>query len=301
MKILVTGVSSLAGHKVALKAAEMGFEVVGVYNRNRVDFGDLPIKLLSVDLSNPVAAQSLVFREAPDLVFHAAAYGDVDGCERDKQYAWMVNVEATRNIARACEVLGIPLVYLSTDYVFDGERGNYSEDDPPCPTSYYGLTKLLAEELARSICSRCVVVRTSSLYGVGPGRKNFAVFVLEKLSRGESVRALVDQYTSPTLDLLLAEAVLELVERRYLGLIHVAGERMSRYEFALKVAEALNLPREKISTARMEEFSWLAKRPTDSSLDTSKARRLLKTRFYDTELAMQLLRREYLKARGFRD
>ena len=184
------------------------------------------------------------------------------------------------------------VVYLSTDYVFDGERGMYREDEPPNPVNYYGLTKLMGEVAVRSRCSRWSVVRASSIYGLGPGRVNFAKFLVEKLSKGETVRALVDQYTSPSHAALLAEAIAELLERRAVGVFHVVGERMSRYEFALRMAEKLGFDKSLIQPAKMEEFKWLARRPRDSSLSCEQTRRKLSCDFYSTERALETLKKE---------
>jgi len=128
--------------------------------------------------------------------------------------------------------------------------------------------------------------------GAGPGKLNFATFVVERLRRGEEVRALVDQYVSPTLNTLLARAIAEIIELRPMGVLHVAGERMNRYEFACRVAEIMGLSKELIKEARMEDLRWRARRPRDSSLDISKAKSILRTRFYDTDLALKIFAEE---------
>ena len=179
-------------------------------------------------------------------------------------------------------------------YVFDGEKGLYKETDTPNPINYYGLTKLIGEEIVRSSDLLYTIVRPSAIYGIGGSKKSFAEFVAEKLSRGEKIYALIDQYVSPTLNTLLAQTIAEIVEMRPLGTFHVAGERMNRYEFAVELAEALDLPVELIEKAGVKDMKkWIAKRPRDSSLDTSKARNILKTRFYDTELAIELFTQEW--------
>jgi dTDP-4-dehydrorhamnose reductase len=117
---------------------------------------------------------------------------------------------------------------------------------------------------------RYAIVRASSIYGSGPGRTNFAKFVVEKLRENVPIKALVDQYTTPTQATLLGRAIVEIVERELSGVFHVAGERMSRYDFAVKLAEALGLDASLISKARMEEMTWYAKRPRDPSLNSEK-------------------------------
>ena len=295
MKVLVTGASGLLGKELVLELLSRGHEVIAISNRRDVEVSHERLRKFRLDISNAVKVENLILRERPEVIIHAAAYTDVDGCEVNKELAWLVNVEGTRSIVRAARVVKSYLIYVSTDYVFDGEKGMYREGDVPNPINYYGLTKLIGEVLVRSSDLLYTVVRPSAIYGVRGSKKSFAEFVAERLSRGEEVKALVDQYVSPTLNVLLAKAIAEIVELRPMGVLHVAGERMSRYEFAIKVAEALNLPKELIKVARMEDMkSWIAKRPKDSSLDVSKAKSLLKTRFYDTNEALKIFTSKWL-------
>ena len=299
MKILVTGASGLLGSRLVKELLSKGNEVIALHNRNPVPVRHEKLVKVRLDIADGTLLEDLILRARPDVIVHAAAYTDVDGCERDRVRAWRVNVGATRRIVRAARVVKSHLIYVSTDYVFDGEKGMYGEEDTPNPINYYGLTKLVGEELVRASDLLHTIVRPSTIYGVGGSKKSFAEYVAEKLSRGEKVYALVDQYVSPTQNTLLAKAVAEIVEMRFMGTLHVAGERMNRYQFAVKVAEALELPAELIEKASIKDMKhWVAKRPRDSSLDTSKARALLKTKFHDTNLAMELFRKEWLEGKG---
>ena len=282
----------MPGYRATLAALERGHEVVALHFSHDVPLEHPKLKKVKLDITNTLRLQDLVLKERPNAVIHAAALGDVDECERKRELAWRVNVASTIALAQAAEVVNAYLLYLSTDYVFDGERGIYNERDPPNPINYYGLTKLMGEVAVQARCSRWSIVRASSIYGLGPGRTNFAKFLIEKLSRGERVRALVDQYTSPSQAALLAEAMMEVLERQMVGVFHVVGERMSRYEFALRVAKALGFDEGLISPARMEEFKWFARRPRDSSLACEETRSKLSCDFYSTESALKVLRAE---------
>jgi dTDP-4-dehydrorhamnose reductase len=291
--VLVTGAGGLLGSRLVRLLVEKGYNVVAVYRSHEPP--RLPgIKLFQLDITNWVRLEDLVLKTQPATIVHAAAYTDVDGCEVNREGAWRANVEATRSIIRVARVVNSHIVYVSTDYVFDGERGMYRETDIPSPINYYGLTKLVAEELVRSSDLLYTVVRTSAIYGRGGSKKSFAEYVVEKLRRGELVKALVDQYVSPTHAGLLAEAIAEIVEAKPLGILHVAGPRMSRYDFAVRVAEAIGLDKSLIEKATMEEMAggWIARRPRDSSLDTSKARELLATPFWSLEEALKRLQEE---------
>ena len=294
MKVLVTGASGLLGKKVIKELLDKDYNVVALYNRNQIPFNHDKLIKIQLDLSNKVYLEDLILKKKPDIIIHLAAYTNVDGCEINKDKAWSINVEATRSIVRAARVVKAHIIYISTDYVFDGEKGLYKETDTPNPINYYGLTKLIGEEIIRSSDLLYTIIRPSAIYGIGGSKKSFAEFVAEKLSRGEKIYALIDQYVSPTLNTLLAKAIAEVVEMKPMGTLHIAGERKNRYEFAVKLAKALDLPIDLIEKASIKEMKkWVAKRPRDSSLDTTKARNILKTRFYDTKLAIELFTQEW--------
>jgi len=295
LKILVTGASSLPGFRTVEKALEEGCEVLAIHHSSPIPIDHERLKKIVLDIRNLEAFKRVVLTERPEVIIHMAALGDVDLCERDRSLAWSTTAEPSIALARwASEVKAFP-VYLSTDYVFDGESGNYSEHTPPNPVNYYGFVKLVGEVAFRSSAVDWAIVRASSIYGLGPGRVNFARFLIEKLGRGERVKALIDQYTTPTQARLLAEAVLEIVERRFTGIFHVAGERMSRYEFAVRLARTLGFDENLIEEAEMKDMNWFARRPRDSSLNSEYTRRVLKTDFYSSGTAFRVLREEYLK------
>ncbi len=293
-RVLLTGAGGLLGQKLVKVLADRGHEVVAVYRVHEPPAAQ-GVKPVRLDVTDWVRLEDLVLKTRPGTIIHAAAYTDVDGCEKDKQWAWRVNVAATRSIVRAARVVNAHLVYVSTDYVFDGEKGMYRETDTPSPVNYYGLTKLVAEELVRSSELLYTIVRPSAIYGIGGSKKSFAEYVAEKLAQGEQVKALTDQYVSPTHNELLAEALAEIIELKPLGTLHVAGPRMNRYEFAKKIAETLGLPTSLVKPATMEEMQgrWVARRPRDSSLDTGKAQNLLETPFSDIDEAMKRLKRDW--------
>ena len=299
MKVLVTGASGLLGKELVRELLSRGYTVVAIYNRNPIGIESNELVKVKLDITNRATLEDLILKMQPNIIVHAAAYTDVDGCELRKDLAWRVNVEATRSIVKAARIVKSYLIYISTDYVFDGEKGMYGEEDIPNPVNYYGLTKLIGEEIVKSSELEHIIIRTSAIYGVGGSKKSFAEFVAEELSKGRKVYALYDQYISPTLNTLLAQALMEVIELRLSGVLHIAGERMNRYKFALKIAEVLGLSKSLIKKVDMKSMSkWVAKRPRDSSLNTEKSRKILKTPFYNTQLALKLFRDQWLKRRG---
>jgi len=292
LKILITGASSLPGYRTTLEALRKGYKVVGLYYTHPIPVDDEKLKKVFIDISRLDDLRRLIIKENPDVIIHMAALGDVDLCEKDKVLAWKTTVEPSMEIASIASKIGCFIIYLSTDYVFDGERGDYKEYDTPNPVNYYGLTKLMGEIAFRSSCSSYAIVRASSIYGFGPGRINFAKYLVVKLKAGETVKALIDQYTSPTQAALLGRAIIEIAEEEMEGIFHIVGERMSRYEFAVKVADVLGLDKALIQAAEMREMKWLARRPRDSSLNYERTRSLLKTDFH--RKAFEILEEEYL-------
>jgi dTDP-4-dehydrorhamnose reductase len=290
LKLLITGSSGLYGSKLAELSVAKGFEVFpsDIQNLSR------PGNFIKLDVSEKEQVVEVFNVLKPDAVVHAASLTDVDKCELNKELAWEVNVEGTKNIAHAAQKVGAFLAYISTDYVFSGEKGYYVESDSPDPINYYGLTKLEAETLVQDLPeSDFVILRPSVIYGSTPaaGKVNFALWLIETLQKGEKVRIINDQWNTPTLNTNLSEMTIEILERRLTGIYHSCGAtRVSRYEFAMKIAEAFNLNSSLIQKVTSSEFHWIARRPIDSSLDTTLANRMLHVKPLNLADALQQLK-----------
>lgn len=233
------------------------------------------------DLDDPEAAARVVARDRPRLVFHAAAWTDVDGSARDPALAMRRNAEAVGELARACVATGADLVLVSTNEVFDGERTDahgYTEGDTPHPINPYGASKLAGEEQAKAafaepgLLDRLWIVRTAWLYG--PPGNDFPTKILaaaERLAPGEPLKVVTDEVGSPTYTRDLATAVLDLIERAPAGVYHLAGEgSASRYEVAREVIAARGLSVELAPIGR-RQFVRASVPPAWAVLDTSLA------------------------------
>ncbi len=286
MKIFITGGSGLFGSKVAEIAQARGDEVFSGYAHNLPEYG----RAVKFDLLDEKTISELVGKIEPEVIIHSAALTDVDRCEREQELAYKINVDGTRAIATAAEKAGSFLIYISTDYVFDGLCGMYREDDRPNPVSYYGYSKLLGEQF----CRGCIA-RTCVIYGSRPasGKVNFALWLLNNLNSDKEVRVVTDQFITPTLNTNLAAMVLEAADRRLCGVYNLVGAtRISRYDYALELAREFDLDKSLILPSRMADLMWAAKRPIDSSLDTSKARAELMERPLPLNKALRTLRTE---------
>jgi dTDP-4-dehydrorhamnose reductase len=231
-----------------------------------------------VDLAVEGAVERALVEFRAEAVLHAAAITDVDGCERAPDLAWRVNVGGTEQVARACRALGARLVAVSTDYVFDGDRGDYREEDIPDPRGAYARSKRCGEEAALLVAPDAAVARVAATFsGRAGAKRTFATQVIENLSRGEPVKAFSDQVVSPTLAENAAEMMIELLlEHDYRGVLHTAGATaLSRVELAELLAARFGLSGE-IVPVRTADVKLPAPRPLRSGLCVDRARSLLR-------------------------
>lgn len=289
MKLAITGAGGLLGSAL-LKKAE-GHEVYSLYNRHLPSSG-VPI---NVDLQDQSQTIATLQRIKPDAIIHTAAVTDVDRCEKERDLANAVNHETTKSIASCARDLGAFVAYVSTDYVFDGKRGMYNENDEPMPVNFYGLTKLRGELAVKELAAEYLIARTSVIYGSTPssGKVNFALWVLNALKESKEVTVTSDQFVSPTLNTNLAEMIMECLERRLTGTFHLAGAtRLSRVDFATEICRVWSLNPSLIKPVEMSEMKWYAKRPKDSSLDVTKAASILRRGPATVARSLQILKEE---------
>jgi len=291
LNLLITGASGLVGGRIAEHGDSRGDSVFSGYMTHHPPFG-YPLKL---DVTSPQSISEAFRRARPDVVFHTAAITGVERCELERDLAIQVNVEGTRNVAEAAKNAGAYLVFLSSDYVFDGSRGLYKEDDERNPVNFLGKTKVLAEDIVRSSGARHLIARTSFVFGsrAAKAEVNFALWAIRKLKAHAPFRVVADQFITPTYDRNLVRMLLEAADRRIEGTLHLAGAtRLSKYDFAFSIAKSFGLDWELLIPSSMSEMGWLAERPVDSSLDTSKARALLDNKPMELSESLKRLRDE---------
>jgi dTDP-4-dehydrorhamnose reductase len=235
----------------------------------------------------------------PKVIINAAAYTNVDGCEDDKENCWKANVTAVEYIAQAARSVDAALVHVSSDYVFDGVEGNYSEASKPHPLSYYGRSKLAGENAVIASGVEHAIVRTMILYGTGKDiRPNFALWLIDMVSKSEIVRITDDQFGHPTLADDLARAIHKLVELRKSGLFHIAGaDYVSRYEFAIKLATVFELDANLIRPVKTSELKQKAVRPMHSKFDLTKLKQELNVELNGIEQGLKILKRQLADAK----
>jgi dTDP-4-dehydrorhamnose reductase len=286
-KVLITGSSGMLGVDLS-QELDGKFEVFGMDVVRRSS--SVVRKFYKCDITKKQEVADFIKRVNSDIVIHAAAWTDVDGCELDPKKAYKVNSEGTKNVALACKSAGVPLIYISTDFVFDGKKKSaYVEDDRTNPISAYGDSKLKGEEAVRDILKEYYILRTSWLYG--RHGKNFVDTILAKAKSEKALQVVNDQVGSPTFTRDLAKAIRALLDTfssklpgphstragagearssKGYGIYHVSNAgSVSWYEYA---KEILRLARSgtKVDPISSKKMGRPAKRPAMSALDNSK-------------------------------
>ena len=256
-KVLVTGANGMLGQDLCPILEDEGYEVVETDIQN-------------LDITDFEAVKSVLNTEKPDIVIHCAAYTNVDKAEEDIETAKKINVTGTENLAKVCGENNITLVYISTDYVFDGELAkgsSYKPDDKTNPINNYGLTKLQGEEAVQKYCKKYYITRTAWLYGIHG--KNFVETMISLADKPE-LKVVDDQVGCPTWTIELCNGIIKLLsEEKPYGIYHVCGgDKTSWYGFAKEIFKLAGLS-VNLTPCTTEEFPRPAKRPKYSVMDNS--------------------------------
>lgn len=235
------------------------------------DYDLVSISHSDLDFNNFYLIEDLILKTSPDIIINCMAMTDVDRCEEDKKQAYNINGEAIKHIARSLKITESYFINISTDYVFSGNKGNYSETDIAEPINYYGLSKLIGDIYAFSY-DNSLTIRTSGVFL----NKGFPLFVYNKLKNKEKVYAIPGFY-SPISAIYLAQAIKHVIPLNKTGVLNIAGERTSRINLGERIAEIFNLR----NNVEEKSIELKAKRPFDSSLNLDKAKKLIDFNFYD--------------------
>ncbi len=211
---------------------------------------------------------------SPDFIINALAMTNVDTCEVDKKICDAVNVDFVKKLAVTSNEIGTHLIHISTDFIFDGVDGMYSENDTPYPINYYGLSKLKSEKAIQKNRTDYTILRTILVYGkvANMKRSNIVLWVKKSLENKEPIRVVNDQYRMPTFVGSLADACLLVMKKKAKGVFHISDkELLSIYDIALQIADFYNLPTSLITSIASSEFKQKAKRPPNTGFNLTKA------------------------------
>lgn len=256
MKVLVTGITGQLGYDVVKELKERGIEAIGTGSRE-------------MDITDRETVEKTIKTAAPDAVIHCAAYTAVDAAEDNEEVCRRVNAEGTRNIAKVCKELDCKMIYISTDYVFDGQGEKPWEPDDACaPQGVYGKTKYEGELAVKELLEKYFIVRISWVYGVNG--KNFVKTMLNLSKTHDRLTVVNDQFGSPTYTPDLAKLLVDMVQTERYGIYHASNEGIcSWYEFACAIFEAAGIKMEVVPVTTAE-YGAKAPRPFNSRMSKEK-------------------------------
>jgi len=288
-RVLIIGISGLLGSR-AFEIGKEDYEIFGTYNQHKIERE----KFFGLDVTKREKVFKVIEKIKPDLVIDTHALHNVDYCETHPEEAWLVNVEGTKNVAESCKRIGCKMIFISTDYVFDGEKLRYTEKDKPRPLNYYAKTKLIAERILDALDLNYIIVRTAVLYGKGGmGKLNFVLWAIQKLKNKEKINVVIDQYNNPTFADNLAKILFALYEKDAKGIFHATGKDcLSRYEFALKIAKTFGLNQSLIEPITTPELNQIAPRPRRVDLVTEKVKRVTGIEPIGVEEGLSILKQQ---------
>lgn len=288
-RVLLLTAASLVGDYLQKVFADAGYVVTACRQRQQSDERDP----LAVDLTDAASLRRVFEHTRPEIVLLCAALTNVDLCEQQPELAYAVNTAGPADVARLCAAAAAQLVFFSSDYVFDGQHGPYSEEDKPSPIDYYGRTKLEAEQAIKVLCADHLIVRTTVVYGREQAGKNFAVSLISTLSQGKQRNVPQDQYGNPTHALNLCRIVQELVSADCRGIYHVVGpDLINRYDFALEICREFGLDKGLLIPVTTAELKQPAPRPLKAGLRIDKVTGRVSTRPLGVREGLKLLKEE---------
>jgi len=269
-KVLITGSSGQLGRSVYYQLKSkydlIQTDIINPNNLQNFEF---------LDISNKDQINSIISKYNPDIIVNLAAYTDVDGCELNPQKAEILN---TKSIEYILETFDMKFIQISTDYVFDGKSGPYSEEDKTNPISIYGNTKLEAEKIIKRQSSNWCILRTNVLFDYYKGTEaSFIKWVIDSLRNNKKINIVDDQWNNPTWTKNLSEVIELVIKNDTSGIYHYGGEDyLNRYDFALMIAEIFNLEKDLISPISTESLNQPASRPLNGGLKTERIEEKLK-------------------------
>ncbi|MBU2444632.1 MAG: SDR family oxidoreductase [Bacteroidetes bacterium] len=294
-RILIVGCNGLLGQALAENFSRNRGDELLLASVEEKFVGDSNFTYVQLDISKRSETKKVVLDFFPDIVINAAAYTNVDGCEDNKELAWNINVSGVKYLVEGCRVVDAKLIHLSTDFVFDGMKGPYNELDKPNPISYYGRSKLGSENEIKIGGIPFAIIRTNVIYGIQKGvKKDFVQWVVENLRIEKQINVATDQMNNPTFVNDLVDGILLTLEKKRTGIYNIGGiELISRYDFAVKIAEVFDLDKILINPILTSQLKQKAKRPLNGGLIILKAQTELNYQPHSLEENLKHIRRNF--------
>jgi len=287
MKLLLIGASGVLGRRLYNDVIKKKWNVLGTYCSHEYE------GLFYLDLRDRKSTEKTFNFFNPEVVVLAGGITDVDLCESKPRLAEEVNIKGTLNLLKRIKERNARIVFLSTDYIFNGENGPYGEDDRPAPINVYGRTKLEAEDAIKGTLKDYLIVRTVQLYGPDHHAKNFTVKIIRNMQNNKKVYAADDFCCTPTYVGSLSASIIELIECHKGGVYHVAGtDFINRYDYVNKVADIFVLDKNVIKRVKLKDLHLKAKRPKKAGLKIDKIKNETTVSLHSCEEGLNLLKKE---------
>jgi dTDP-4-dehydrorhamnose reductase len=276
MKVLVTGANGLLGQHLIAELIADRYTVVAIgRGPARLPFPETAYKYYDVDIATELSVHGVLSAESPEVVIHSAAMTQVDDCEVNQELCERINVQGTSHVIINAEQFARKLIYISTDFVFDGEKGDYAEEDDMGPVNWYGFTKMQAESIVETCDMPWAIVRTCLVYGnvLTGTRTNIISWVKENLQAGKPIKVVSDQVRTPTYVKDLVKGVLLILKQNGEGTFHIAGKDvLTPYDMAVKTAAYFKLDPSLMTKVDASSFSQPGRRPLKTGFNISKAK-----------------------------
>ncbi|MFB9864538.1 SDR family oxidoreductase [Rufibacter immobilis] len=275
--ILITGSNGLLGQKlIDLLHTEPNIKLIASSRgQNKLAQIYPQVTFAAMDVTNAEQVEQVIAETQPTHIIHTAAMTNVDDCESQRKECWKQNVDAVENLVKASERHGVHLIHVSTDFIFDGENGPYSEEAEGNPVNFYGESKLAAEELVKRAACKWAILRTVLVFGIvhDYGRSNIVLWVKGSLEQGKQIKVVNDQLRTPTLAEDLAQGCWLVAKHDAQGIFNISGEELlTPHQMAVQVAEYFNLDQSLIEEVDGTLFTQPAKRPPRTGFDITKAK-----------------------------
>ncbi len=296
--ITIVGAGSTTGAALIPMLLEETDEQLQLISSRPLEYDHDRVKMEVVNVRDKNELKQSIMSVMPSTIINLAAMTNVDRCETERQLAWDLNVTLVENLSRISRVLDAKMVHVSTDYVFDGTKGPYTETSVPNPINYYGKSKLAGENTCVAGNSNTLIIRTNVIYGPPRERPDFVRWVLDALDSATPIRVVDDQIGNPTYVDDLAEVIMRLGMSRRTGIYHVGGtDFLSRFDFALKIAEFFKLDPGVIRRVTTAELAQTAKRPLKLGLISLKAETDLRMKMRGIESGLTSIRQYLVRHR----
>lgn len=292
-RIIIAGGNGMLGQRLIEFYNKLNdVELISTSVEEKSVFDD--VDYVQADISNRNEIKKVVYDFCPDFIINAAAYTNVDKSESERELAWKINVKGVEYLSETARVLDSHLIHISTDYIFDGRSGPYTENDTPNPLGYYARTKLASENTLKISGCKNTILRTNVLYGTAKySRPDFVKWVVESLRANKEIRIVDDQINNPTFIDDLVHGINKIVELRREGIYNIGGnEFINRYEFTLMIAEYFKLDKNLVKKIKTEELNQPARRPLKSGLITIKAQSELGYKPHTILQSLELMKTE---------